>query len=125
MLQKKIKLLKLWNHEIVLLLLFPISFRIQFNIFNANFKQNIDKLESLQKKAINLLMGLPRISPTAEAFWAWNILPFRKLGIFNVIKFLFHFKETNYPQHIKGFQTIKKISKTQILDTEKIFIFLE
>ena len=37
--------------------------------------------ESLQKKTIRLLMGLPRISHTAEAFWALNILPFRKLGI--------------------------------------------
>ena len=35
--------------------------------------KNIDKIESLQKKAIRLLMGLPRISHTAEAFWALNI----------------------------------------------------
>jgi len=32
--------------------------------------KNIDKIELLQKKAISLLMGLLRISHTAEAFWA-------------------------------------------------------
>ena len=51
--------------------------------------KNIDKIESLQKKDISLLMGLLRIFHTAEAFWALNILPFRKLGIFNVLQFLF------------------------------------
>ena len=35
--------------------------------------KKIDKIESLQKKAIRLLMGLPRISHTAEAFWALNM----------------------------------------------------
>ena len=55
--------------------------------------KNIDEIESLQKKAMRLLMGLPRISHTAEAFWALNILPFRKLEIFNVIyTFLFQLK---------------------------------
>ena len=63
----------------------------------------IDKIESLQKKAIRLLMGLPRISHTAEAFWALNILPPT-------------FKKILYYQ---------KLSKTQILETEMIFIFLE
>jgi len=47
----------------------------------------------IAKKAIRRSLGLPRISHTAEAFWALNILPFRNLGIFNVIKFLFQFKE--------------------------------
>jgi len=37
--------------------------------------KNIYKIESLQKKAIRLLIG-------SEAFWALNILPVRKLGIF-------------------------------------------
>ena len=32
-----------------------------------------------------------RISHTAEAFWALNILPSRKLGIFNVINFFISF----------------------------------
>ena len=47
-------------------------------------------------------MGLPRISHTAEAFWALNILPFRKLGIFHVIKFLFQFKGDQLPPTIKN-----------------------
>jgi len=34
-------------------------------------------------------MGLPKISHTAEAFWALNILPIRKLRMFNVIKIFF------------------------------------
>ncbi len=63
-----------------------LEFSSTFLMLTSN--KNIDKIESLQKKAIRLLMGLPRISHTAEAFWALNILPFRKLGIFNVIKFL-------------------------------------
>ena len=47
-------------------------------------------------------MGLLRISHTAEAFWDLNILPFRKLWIFNVIKFVFQFKgDLDYPQNIK------------------------
>ena len=37
-------------------------------------------------------MGLPRISDAAEAFLALYILPFRKLGIFNVLKSLFQLK---------------------------------
>jgi len=64
-------------------------------------KKNIDKKESLQKKAIRLLMGLPRICHTAEAFWALNILPFRKLGIFNVIKFVFQFEGDQLPPTFK------------------------
>ena len=63
--------------------------------------KNIDKIESLRKKAIRLLMGLPRISHTAEVFWALNILHFRKLGIFNVIKFLFKFKGDQLPPKFK------------------------
>jgi len=47
----------------------------------------------IAKKAIRCSLGLPRISHTAEAFWALNMLPFRNLGIFNVIKFLFQLKE--------------------------------
>ena len=57
-------------------------------------------------KAIRLLMGLPRISHTAEAFLGFKHTPPQK--IFNVIQFLF-----------------QKISETQILETEMIFIFLE
>ena len=59
------------------------------------------KIESLRKKAIRLLLGLPRISYTAGAFWALNILPFRKLGIFKLIKFLFQFKEDQLPPTFK------------------------
>ena len=55
----------------------------------------------MQKKDIRLLMGLPRIFHTAEAFWALNILPFRKLGFFNVIKFLFQFKGDQIPPTFK------------------------
>ena len=62
-----------------------LEFSSTFLMLTSN--KNIDKIESLQKKAIRLLMGLPRISHTAEAFWALNILPIRKLGIFNVIKY--------------------------------------
>jgi len=46
-------------------------------------------------------MGLPRISHTSEAFWALSILPFRKLGIFNVITFAFYFKEEQLPPTFK------------------------
>jgi len=89
-----------------------------------NSDKNI-KIESLQKKDICLLLGLPRINHTAGAFWALNILPFRKLGIFNVIKFLFQFKEDQLPPTFKKISNHQKISKTQILETEMIFIFLE
>ena len=44
--------------------------------------KNIDKIESLQKKAVSLVMGLPRKSHTVEALWALKILPFRKFEIF-------------------------------------------
>ena len=66
---------------------------LQHIIRFVTLKKNIDKIESSQKKTIRLLMGLPRISHTAEAFWALNTLPFRKLGISNLIKFLFQFKD--------------------------------
>ena len=71
--------------------------------------KNIDKIESAQ-----MMMRLPRMIHTSEAFWALNILPFRKLLMFNVVKFLFVFKG----DRLKKFHTIKKISKTQILETE-------
>ena len=87
--------------------------------------KNIDNIESLQKKAIRLLMGLPRISHTAEAFWALNTLPFRELGIFNVKKLLFQLKRDQFPPTFKKDFILSKISKTQILETEMIFIFLE
>ena len=68
-----------------------LEFSSTFLMLTSN--KNIDEIESLQKKAMRLLMGLPRISHTAEAFWALNILPFRKLEIFNVIyTFLFQLK---------------------------------
>jgi len=50
---------------------------------------------------------------------------FRKLGIFNVIKFLIQFKEDQCHQHLKKISRYQKISKTQILETEITFIFLE
>ncbi len=37
----------------------------------------------------------------------------------------FNLKEINYPQHLKKILYYQKISKTQILETETIFIFLE
>ena len=75
-----------------------LEFDLTFLLLTSN--KNIDKIESLKKKAIRLLMGLTRISHTAEAFWALNILLFRKLGIFNVIKFYFNIKETKKRFHI-------------------------
>ena len=69
---------------------------------------NIDKIESLQKKAGRLLMGLPRISHTAEAFWDLNILPSRKLGIFNVITCLFQLKRDQLPLTFKKDFTLSK-----------------
>ena len=79
----------------------------------------------LKCKTIKLQNWLPRISHTAEAYWTLNILPFRNLGIFNVIKFLFQLNEISYPQHLKKILYYQKISKTQILETDMIFIFLE
>ena len=55
----------------------------------AFFRETIRSPETL----IRLLIGFPRISHTAEAFWALNILPFRKLGIFNVVKLTLTFKK--------------------------------
>ena len=86
-----------------------LEFSSTFLMLTSN--KNIDKIESLQKKAIRLLMGLPNRSHTAEAFWALNILPFRKLGIFNVIKFLIQLKGDQLPQHFKKIYIIKKYQK--------------
>ena len=76
-----------------------LELSLTFLMLTSN--KNFDKIESLQKKDICLLMGLPRISHTAEAFWALNILPLRKLGIFNVIKILFQLKGDQLPQTFK------------------------
>ena len=85
--------------------------------------KNIDKIESLQKKAIRLLMGLPRISHTAEAFWALNILPFRKLGIFNVIKFLFQLKGDQLPPTFKkDFILSKNIKNANLRNRNDFYI---
>ena len=88
--------------------------------------KNINKIELLQKKAVRLFMGLPRTSHTAKKFWALNILPFRKLKFFNVIQiFFFNLKEINYPQHLRKISHYQKISKTQVIETEMNFIFLD
>ena len=66
-----------------------LEFSSTFLMLTSN--KNIDKIKSL--KAILLLIGLPRINHTANAFLALNILPVRKLEIFNVIyTFLFQLK---------------------------------
>ena len=83
-----------------------LELSLTFLMLTSN--KNIDKIESLQK----LLMVLPRISLTAEAFWALNILPFRKSVMFNVVKFLFEFKG----DRLNKFHTIQKYKK--ILETE-------
>ena len=70
-------------------------------------------------------MGLPRISYTAEAFWALNILPFRKLGFFNVIKFLFQFKGDQIPPTFKIDFILSTNIKTATLRNRNGFIFLE
>ena len=45
--------------------------------------KNIDEIESLQKKPTRLWHGVTyRICHTAEAFWALNKPPFRKLEVF-------------------------------------------
>ena len=85
--------------------------------------KNIDKIESLQKKAIRLLMGLLRISHTAEAFWALSILPFRKLGIFNVIKFLFQLKGDQLPPTFKKDFIVSKNIKNANLRNKNDIIY--
>ena len=89
---------------------------LQHIIRFVTLKKNIDKIKSSQKKAICLLMGLPRISHTAEAFWALNTLPFRKLGISNLIKFLFQFKD----DHLSPIFKIKKNIKNANLINRNI-----
>ena len=85
--------------------------------------KNIDKKESLQNKAIRLLIGLPRISHTAEAFWALNILPFRKLGIFNVINFLFQLKGDQLPPTFKkDFILSKNIKNANLRNRNDFYI---
>ena len=69
--------------------------------------KNIDKIKSLQKKVIRLLIELPRISHTVEAFWALNILPCRKLGIFNVKIFFSILMRPITPNIQKRFHIIK------------------
>jgi len=85
--------------------------------------KNIDKIESLQKKAIRLLMWLPRISHIVEAFWALSILPYRKLGIFNVIKFLFQLKRDQLTQTFKkDFILSKNIKNANLRNRNDIYI---
>ena len=98
-----------------------LEFSFTFLMLTSN--KNIDKIESLQKKAIRLLMGLPRISHTAEAFWALNILPFRKLGIFNVRKFLFQLKRDQLPPTFKkDFILSKNIKNANLRNRNDFYI---
>jgi len=55
-------------HEIALLLFFHYHLEFSSTFLMLTSNKNIDKKESLQNKAIRLLIGLPRISHTAEAF---------------------------------------------------------
>ena len=66
-------------------------------------------------------MLIPRISHTAEAFWALNILPFRKLGIFNVIKFLFQLKRDQLPPTFKKDFILSKNTKNANLRNRNDF----
>ena len=77
----------------------------------------------MQKKAIRLLIGLPRISHTSEAFWALNILPFSILGVFNVLKFLIQFKTGQLsPSFKKDFFTFKDINRLNLRNKEDFVI---
>ena len=89
----------------------------------ASRQSNIQKIESMQKKAIRLLIGLPRISHTSEAFWALNILPFSILGVFNVLKFLIQFKTGQLsPSFKKDFFTFKDINHLNLRNKEDFVI---
>jgi len=106
-------------------LCFPRSHKQLFSIKKHTTKNAWKKIKIFSFK-IKSYLKQPRISHTAEAFWALNILLFRKLGIFNVIKFLFQLKGDQLPPTFKKkISHYQKISKTQILETETIFIFLE
>ena len=86
-------------------------------------KNNINKIEAMQKKAIRLLIGLPRISHTSEAFWALNILPFKVLCQYNVIKFLHHFKTGQLPSTFENdFFLSKHIKKINLRNKEDFYI---
>ena len=68
-------------------------------------------------------MGLPRISHTTEALWALNILPFRKLRIFNVIKFLFQLKGDQLPPTFKkDFILSKNIKNANLRNRNDFYI---
>ena len=51
------------------------------------------KIEGLQKQAIRTLISLPRLSHTAEAFYALDILPFNYLCEYNILKFMMSLKQ--------------------------------
>ena len=86
--------------------------------------KNIDKIESLQKKAIRLLMGLPRISHTAEAFWALNNEhnPLQKIRKFLMLKNLKFKGDQLPPTFKKDFILSKNIKNANLRNRNDFYI---
>ena len=76
------------------------------------------KIETLQKKVIRMLMGLPRYSHTAEAFWVLEILPFKTLCIFNCLKFMLQFRTRQLTSAFNNdFSTIREMNNRNLRNT--------
>jgi len=73
--KKKKNLLSFETLKLLYKSLFHSYFEFSSSFLMLTSNKNIDSIESLQKKAIRFLMLLPRISHTAEAFWALTYSP--------------------------------------------------
>ncbi len=56
----------------------------------------------LQKKAVRIIAGATRLAHTTQIFKDLKILPFDKLIIYNVCKFMFKYKQRNVPDTFFG-----------------------
>ena len=61
-------------------------------IYSVSWQNKIYIIDIIQKKAIRLLTGLPRLTYTSEAYGVLNILPFSAICKFNILKFLNNYK---------------------------------
>ena len=87
-----------------------------------SWQNKIYIIDIIQKKAIRLLTGLPRLTYTSEAYGVLNILPFSAICKFNILKFLNHYKHGLLPNTFKSdFIFVDHMKRTKDLRSRNTF----
>ena len=88
----------------------------------ATKKPIFNKIVSLQKQAIRLLLKLPRKSHTAEAFYTLDILPFEVLCKFNAVKFMTNIRINRTLAFRKDWLLNHEISGRRLRNSDEYYV---